>query len=58
MSRKDCPDNAGGYHVGGRPGREHPDGWSSARPADTEKQGGRDTVRPADRRVRGDWDRK
>lgn len=31
MGKKDVPEGVEGFAVGGRPGREHPNGWSNRR---------------------------
>ena len=49
--RKDAPD---GYPLGGRPGREHPQGWFPTREAGPVAP--TDVIRPPDRQVASNRD--
>jgi hypothetical protein len=55
MGKKDDSD---GYKLGGRPGREHPNGWDSQRPTDGQPLADRDVIRPPDRTVASNRDDK
>ncbi len=56
MKDKRIEDVSSGYPVGGRPGREHPNGWFPGRSTDNDPPADREVIRPSDRKVASNRD--